>query len=63
VQGYAVSRPQSSEKILTAASSASFIQDRELESYVRTLSMETELPVDFPPGVTLVSSGGALITK
>jgi diguanylate cyclase (GGDEF)-like protein len=63
VQGYAVSRPQSPSAILAAESSASFIQDSELKNYAYTLSALTEAPIDFPPGVTLISSDGKLITK
>jgi EAL domain-containing protein (putative c-di-GMP-specific phosphodiesterase class I) len=37
VQGYAVSRPQSPERLLAASSSASFISDAELVQLVRTL--------------------------
>jgi len=37
VQGYAVSRPQPPEKILAAASAASFIQDPELAKFVCSL--------------------------
>jgi diguanylate cyclase (GGDEF)-like protein len=37
VQGYAISRPQAPEKILAAASSASFIQDEHLALFVSTL--------------------------
>lgn len=63
VQGYAVARPQSPEAILAAASSASFIQDRELQAYARTLSVLTESPSQFPTGVTLISSDGIILTK
>ena len=63
VQGYAVARPQTPESILAADSSASFIKDRELESYVRGLTMVAEEPPAFMPGITLVSSGGLLVTK
>lgn len=37
VQGYAVSRPQSPQSLLTATSSAHFIQDKQLLAFVRTL--------------------------
>lgn len=40
VQGYAVTRPQPPEKILAAASAASFIQDEQLTQFVRTLGEE-----------------------
>lgn len=63
VQGYAVAKPQTPVHILAAKSSASFIQDPELDSYARTLSMLTDEPPPFPPGVTLASSDGLLITK
>jgi hypothetical protein len=49
--------------ILAAASSASFIQDRELQNYAHTLSALTDSPPAFPPGVTLISSDGMLVTK
>jgi EAL domain-containing protein (putative c-di-GMP-specific phosphodiesterase class I) len=63
VQGYAVGRPQIAANILAAASSASFIQDRELQNYAHTLSALTNSPMAFPPGVTLISSDGMLVTK
>jgi diguanylate cyclase (GGDEF)-like protein len=63
VQGYAVGRPQAVANILAAASSASFIQDRELQNYAHTLSALTDSPPAFPPGVTLISSDGMLVTK
>ena len=63
VQGYAVARPQAPEKILVAASSASFIQDRDLERYVRTLGPSADLPLEFPPGVTMIGTGGMLVSK
>jgi diguanylate cyclase (GGDEF)-like protein len=63
VQGYAVARPQSPVNILAAMSSASFIQDPELDSYARTLSALTEAPVQIPSGITLISSDGMLVTK
>lgn len=44
VQGFAVSRSQAPEKMLSAASSASFIQNEELALLVRTLGAEAMQP-------------------
>ena len=44
VQGFAVSRSQAPEKMLSAASSASFIQNEELALLVRTLGAEAVQP-------------------
>lgn len=44
VQGFAVSRSQSPERMLSAASSASFIQNEELAQLVRTLGAEPDQP-------------------
>jgi EAL domain-containing protein (putative c-di-GMP-specific phosphodiesterase class I) len=44
VQGFAVSRSQAPEKMLSAASSASFIQNEELALLVRTLGAEAAQP-------------------
>ena len=63
VQGYAVARPQSPASILAAESAASFIENSELESYTRTLSMLIDTPMAIPTGITLISSDGMLITK
>ncbi|MBV0881639.1 EAL domain-containing protein [Noviherbaspirillum sp. L7-7A] len=63
VQGYAVSRPQSSASILAAESSAAFIQNSELKSYAKTLSILTETPIPLPAGITLISSDGMLLSK
>jgi diguanylate cyclase (GGDEF)-like protein len=62
VQGYAISKAQPSEKILSATSSASFIQDPELEKYTRTLTEIAEAPPGLAPVVSLVACGGNLIT-
>lgn len=45
VQGWAVSRSQPPERMLTAASSASFIQNEELAQLVRTLGAASNAPV------------------
>ena len=45
VQGFAVSRSQAPEKMLTAASSASFIQNEDLAMLVRTLGAEASQPI------------------
>jgi hypothetical protein len=37
VQGYAIARPQSAERLLAASSSASFIEDAELARYTASL--------------------------
>jgi diguanylate cyclase (GGDEF)-like protein len=63
VQGYAVSRPQLPEAILAAASSASFIKDRELAAYADTLSQLSVSPPPMPTVVTLISSDGKLVSK
>lgn len=63
VQGYAVARPQSSASILAAESSASFIQDSDLKTYAKTLSMLTDTPIPLPAGITLISSDGMLLSK
>ncbi|MDB5962122.1 MAG: diguanylate cyclase [Massilia sp.] len=49
VQGFAVSRSQSPEKMLSAASSASFIQNEELALLVRTLGAEATQPSTAAP--------------
>ena len=54
VQGYVVARPQTPERILTASSAASFIQDAELQAYVRALSIAGDAALGFP-SVSLVS--------
>jgi diguanylate cyclase (GGDEF)-like protein/PAS domain S-box-containing protein len=63
VQGYAVSKPRPPSEILAAKSAASFIRDKELENYARTLSALTDAPMEFPAGVTLISSDGMLLKK
>ncbi len=40
VQGYIVARPQSPENLLSATSAASFIDDEELNSYLRALALD-----------------------
>jgi EAL domain-containing protein (putative c-di-GMP-specific phosphodiesterase class I) len=54
VQGYVVARPQTPERILAAHSAASFIQDPELQAYVRTLSIASDAAFGFPT-VSLVA--------
>jgi diguanylate cyclase (GGDEF)-like protein len=54
VQGYVVARPQTPERILAAHSAASFIQDLELQAYVRTLSIASDAAFGFPT-VSLVA--------
>lgn len=44
VQGYAVARPQHPDKLLSAASSASFIQDAELAGYVALIGKASPHP-------------------
>jgi diguanylate cyclase (GGDEF)-like protein len=63
VQGYAVARPQLPEAILAAASSASFIKDRELAAYADTLSQLSVSPPPMPTVVTLISSDGKIVSK
>jgi diguanylate cyclase (GGDEF)-like protein len=48
VQGFAVARPQAPERLLTASSSASFIEDAEVERYAASLGRtdEATLQVD-----------------
>lgn len=55
VQGYAVSRPQSPERILLASSAASFIDDIELQAYVQSLSAASNARQD-PSIVTFLTS-------
>jgi len=55
VQGYAVARPQTPEKILAASSAASFIQDGELKAYAHALSVASNAITPGFPGVSLVS--------
>jgi diguanylate cyclase (GGDEF)-like protein len=55
VQGYAVARPQTPERILAASSAASFIKDAELRAYAHALSAASDAALGFP-GITLVSS-------
>jgi diguanylate cyclase (GGDEF)-like protein len=45
VQGYVVARPQDPEMMLTASSSASFIQDEQLAHYVRMIGQSDTAPV------------------
>ena len=54
VQGYAVARPQTPERILEAHSAASFIQDAELKAYAHALSAASDAALGFP-GISLVS--------
>ncbi|HSO45829.1 MAG TPA: hypothetical protein VLQ47_09950, partial [Rhodoferax sp.] len=44
VQGFAVARSQHPDKLLTAASSASFIQDAELAHFVGLISKANPMP-------------------
>lgn len=55
VQGYAVSKPQTPERILLADSAANFIQDPELRVYVQSLSAASDALLGLPP-VSLVAS-------
>jgi len=55
VQGYAVARPQTPDRILAASSAASFIQDADLKSYVRALSAASDAALGYP-AVSLVSN-------
>ena len=54
VQGYVVARPQTPDRILTASSAASFIQDAELQAYVRSLSVASDAALGLP-AVSLVA--------
>jgi EAL domain-containing protein (putative c-di-GMP-specific phosphodiesterase class I) len=53
VQGFAIARPQTPERILGASSAASFIQDADLQSYVQALSAASDATLAFP-GISLV---------
>ena len=53
VQGFAIARPQTPERILGASSAASFIQDADLQSYVHALSTSSDATLAFP-GISLV---------
>lgn len=55
VQGFVVARPQHPDKLLSAASSASFIQDEKLAHYVSLLTKSNQLP-----DVDLFSDGDAV---
>jgi diguanylate cyclase (GGDEF)-like protein len=57
VQGYAVARPQTPERILAANSAASFIQDAELEAYAHALSAASNA-VSGLPAISLMSGYG-----
>jgi EAL domain-containing protein (putative c-di-GMP-specific phosphodiesterase class I) len=57
VQGYAVARPQTPERILAANSAASFIQDAELEAYAHALSAASNA-VSGLPALSLMSGYG-----
>ena len=49
VQGFVVARPQAPDKLLAAASSASFIQDKELASFVNFLGRQPDTLLEVLP--------------
>jgi diguanylate cyclase (GGDEF)-like protein len=57
VQGYAVARPQTPERILAASSAASFIQDADLKAYAYSLSAASDAASGLP-ALSLVSGHG-----
>lgn len=57
VQGYAVARPQTPERILAATSAASFIQDADLKAYAHALSAASDA-ISGLPAISLVSGHG-----
>jgi diguanylate cyclase (GGDEF)-like protein len=57
VQGYAVARPQTPERILAASSAASFIQDADLKAYARALSAASNA-ISALPAISLASGHG-----
>lgn len=57
VQGYAIARPQSPTSLLAAASSASFITDEELATFVRTLGASAETAAEADPFANMPSRG------
>ncbi|MEY3783245.1 MAG: hypothetical protein RIS97_1424, partial [Pseudomonadota bacterium] len=55
VQGFVVARPQAPDKLLAAASSASFIQDKELASFVNFLGRQPGTLLELHPSDQIAS--------
>ncbi len=55
VQGFVVARPQAPDKLLAAASSASFIQDKELASFVNFLGRQPDTLLELHPSDQIAS--------